>query len=149
MVSQRLALSPDSQKVMGSNPRPFFVQLALSPCVCVGCLLVVWLIGILKLSVGVNVRCGRLVVCVPLSHDNWLVTRPNLLASRDNWEKLSENPECRIRGVRSWMDCIYLHTILFMLSKHCTQRPFIYSKTENKTYNHYILRSKSSMQMIN
>lgn len=80
MVLHRLSLSPDSQKVMGSNPRPFFVQLALSPCVCVGSLLVVWLIEILTLPVGVNVWCGWLVVYVTLSRDE-LVTRRNLLAS--------------------------------------------------------------------
>lgn len=88
-VPHRLALSPDGKKVMGSNPRPFFVQLALSPCVCVGSPLVVWLIGFLKLSVGVNVWCGWLVVYVTLSRDK-LVTHRNLLASRDNWEKLPE-----------------------------------------------------------
>lgn len=74
MVLHRLSLSPDSQKVMGSNPRPFFVQLALSPCVCVGSLLVVWLIETLTLSGGENVWCGWLVVCVTLSRDK-LVTR--------------------------------------------------------------------------
>lgn len=75
----RLALSPDSQKVMGSNPRPFFVHLALSPCVCVGSLLVVWLIGILKLSV----RCECVVwmlgcLCDSLSWWNWWLVEISL-----------------------------------------------------------------------
>lgn len=128
---------------MGSNPRPFFVHLALSPCVCVGSLLVVWLIGLLKLSVGVSAWCGWLVLYVTLSHDK-LVTRPNLLASRGHWEKLSGKPEFRISGIRSWMDRFYWHTTVVTQTFYLQQ-----NRKSNVQPRHPNPWFKTTIQMIN